>query len=582
MRKLLVLGFVLTALLFLGEDAAALGTWSPTGSMGVARYSHTLTRLCDGRVLVVGGTDASGYLASAELYDPASGTWTATGSMATDRTGHSATLLANCKVLVAGGWGATGHLSSAELYDPVSGTWSPTGSMAQGRSEHTAILLSDGKVLVAAGGAPGGWDTLGLASAELYDPASGTWSPTGSLITCAGEQGGRYFALGVRLADGRVLIAGGLPQGVTFANFSSAEIYDPASGSWSCTGSMAIGRRCGFTLTLLPDGKVLVAGGVTNWTSISTDKAELYDPATGTWTPTSPLPTTRQSHSATLLPSGKVLVAGGADMPFDFPPVNIVSRAELYDPATGTWSATGSLTAPRFGHRAALLLHGRVLVAGGFAPAGPSYQSVATAELYSEDSTPPALTLTTPAEGAVYTLNQVVLADYACADEPGGSGLASCVGDVPDGAAIDTASVGPNTFTVTTEDNTGNTASLTAAYSVVYSFSGFFAPVDNTPTFNLAKAGSAIPVKFSLGGDQGLDIFATGYPKSKEISCDTSALLDAIEATVTAGSSSLSYDPIADQYVYVWKTDKAWAGTCRQLIVRLDDGTDHMANFKFK
>jgi hypothetical protein len=198
------------------------------------------------------------------------------------------------------------------------------------------------------------------------------------------------------------------------------------------------------------------------------------------------------------------------------------------------------------------------------------------------DTTPPAITLTTPAQGAVYTLNQAVLADYTCEDEPGGSGLASCVGDVPDGAAIDTASVGPNTFTVTAEDSTENTASLTDAYSVVYSFSGFFRPVDNTPTLNLAKAGSAIPVKFSLGGDEGLSIFATGYPRWQKISCDTSALLDAIEETVTAGSSSLSYDAITDRYVYVWKTDKAWAGTCRQLIVRLDDGTDHMANFKFK
>jgi len=489
-------------------------------------------------------------------------------------SGYTATLLQNCEVLVAGGYGATGPLSSAELYDPVSDTWSPTGSMAQARNEHTAVLLSNGKVLVAAGGAPGGGDTFGLASAELYDPASGTWSPTGSLITCAGEQGGRYLAVGVRLADGRVLIAGGLPQGVTFANFSSAEIYDPASGSWSCTGSMAIGRRYGFTLTLLPDSKVLVAGGTTSWTGTLTDKAELYDPGTGTWTPTSPVPTTRSSHSATLLPSGKVLVAGGIDTP-----VNIASLAELYDPAAGSWSPTGSLTAPRTGHRAALLLDGRVLVAGG---AGPGSLPMATAELYSEDSTPPALTLTTPAEGAVYTLNQVVLADYACADEPGGSGLASCVGDVPDGAAIDTASVGPNTFTVTAEDNTGNTASLTRAYSVVYSFSGFFRPVDNTPTLNLAKAGSAIPVKFSLGGDEGLSIFATGYPKWQKISCDTSAPSDTIDETVTAGSSSLSYDPVADQYVYVWKTDKAWAGTCRQLMVRLDDLTDHVANFKFK
>jgi len=198
------------------------------------------------------------------------------------------------------------------------------------------------------------------------------------------------------------------------------------------------------------------------------------------------------------------------------------------------------------------------------------------------DTTPPAITLTTPAGGAIYTLNQVVLADYGCEDEPGGSGVASCVGDASDGAAIDTTSVGPNTFTVTAEDNAENIASLTHAYSVVYSFSGFFRPVDNIPTLNLAKAGSAIPVKFSLSGNQGLSIFATGYPKWQKINCDTSVPLDIIEETVTAGSSSLSYDPIADRYVYVWKTDRAWAGTCRQLIVRLDDGTDHIANFKFK
>ena len=131
---------------------------------------------------------------------------------------------------------------------------------------------------------------------------------------------------------------------------------------------------------------------------------------------------------------------------------------------------------------------------------------------------------------------------------------------------------------------TNNAASDTSPdwQPLVYDFTGFFAPVDNTPTLNVAKAGSAIPVKFSLNGDQGLDIFATGYPKSLQIDCDTSASVDGIEQTVTAGSSSLSYDPIADQYVYVWKTDKAWAGTCRQLVAMLNDGTDHVANFKFK
>lgn len=118
------------------------------------------------------------------------------------------------------------------------------------------------------------------------------------------------------------------------------------------------------------------------------------------------------------------------------------------------------------------------------------------------------------------------------------------------------------------------------SYTVVYPFAGFYSPVDNLPMLNGAKAGSAIPVKFSLGGDQGLAIFAVGYPKSQKISCDSSALIDVVEETVTAGSSSLSY--AGGQYHYVWKTDKAWFGTCRQLTVRLNDSTVHVANFKFK
>lgn len=121
---------------------------------------------------------------------------------------------------------------------------------------------------------------------------------------------------------------------------------------------------------------------------------------------------------------------------------------------------------------------------------------------------------------------------------------------------------------------------------VAYNFSGFFSPVDNPgpgPSFifNKAKAGSAIPVKFSLDGDQGLDIFAAGYPRSEQVDCTAASSMDSIEETVTAGGSSLSYDPATDQYTYVWKTNKAWAGSCRKLTVRLADGTDHIAYFNF-
>jgi hypothetical protein len=115
-----------------------------------------------------------------------------------------------------------------------------------------------------------------------------------------------------------------------------------------------------------------------------------------------------------------------------------------------------------------------------------------------------------------------------------------------------------------------------------YDFAGFFSPVDNPPTTNVVKAGSAIPLKFSLGGDKGLDIFAAGYPQSGTIPADPNASMDDIEQTVTAGESSLSYDAASDQYTYVWKTEKAWSGQTRQLVLKLDDDSEHKANFQFK
>jgi hypothetical protein len=115
-----------------------------------------------------------------------------------------------------------------------------------------------------------------------------------------------------------------------------------------------------------------------------------------------------------------------------------------------------------------------------------------------------------------------------------------------------------------------------------YNFSGFFQPVDNVPTLNVAKAGSAIPVKFSLGGNQGLNIFQSGSPHVTTVSCSTNAPMDTIEATVTAGSSSLQYDATANQYSYVWKTDSSWAGTCKQFDLGLNDGSTHTFLVQFK
>ena len=168
-------------------------------------------------------------------------------------------------------------------------------------------------------------------------------------------------------------------------------------------------------------------------------------------------------------------------------------------------------------------------------------------------------------------------ANWTAADAE--SGLAT---PVSGSVALDTSSVGTKSASApAAEDNVGHVAGAVCLYTVVFDFRGFFRPVDNPPTLNVVKAGSGVPVKFSLVGDQGLDVFAAGYPVSHGVDCNTSAPVDTVEQTVAAGGSSLSYDAVADQYVYVWKSDKAWAGTCRRLDVTLIDGTRHVAHFKF-
>jgi hypothetical protein len=142
--------------------------------------------------------------------------------------------------------------------------------------------------------------------------------------------------------------------------------------------------------------------------------------------------------------------------------------------------------------------------------------------------------------------------------------------------------VGATTVNVTATDAAGNTTTRSFTVTVSYNFAGFFPPVDNPPTFNLANAGQAIPVRFSLSGDKGLNIFAAGYPVSVAIGCMSGTPADPIEETVVAGNSHLSYNAATDQYQYVWKTDGAWSGTCRQLIVKLIDGSTYTANFQFK
>jgi N-acetylneuraminic acid mutarotase len=366
---------LLGAVLVLGQpSASAIVSFNNTGSLATARQDHTATLLPNGKVLVAGGYTGGNNgvdLASAELYDPASGAWTATGSLALARSFHSATLLPNGEVLVVGGYS---QISSAELYDPASGTWTATGSLAAGRYGHTATLLPNGKVLVTGGFSGTNFDVL--SSAELYDPDSGTWTATASLATA------RAFHTATLLPDGRVLIAGG--DTTSSGSLASAEMYDPMTGTWSATGNLNA-ARAHHTATLLPNGKVLVAGGSNGFDN--PENAEVYNPANGAWSNTFSLFPARGSHTATLLPNGTVLVAGG----FNNDTTTTFANAQLYNLANGSWTTTGDLGAARTYQTATLLSDGKVLVAGGVNIAndtqvGTKYTQLASAELYDSAS----------------------------------------------------------------------------------------------------------------------------------------------------------------------------------------------------
>ncbi len=333
--------------------------FKPTGSMSTARACHTATLLNDGKVLVAGGQTTSGSAgATAELYDPSIGSFTTTGSMAISRAFHTGTLIKDGKVLVAGGVDSNGgSLTAAEVYDPAAGTFMATGNLSTGRAQHTATLLNGGKVLIAGGRTFGNPVDTDLTTAELFDPSTGTFSVTGSMSTA------RSNHTATLLNDGKVLLVGGITNESVSA---TAELYDPSTESFTTTGSMG-NARSNHTATLLNNGKVLVAGG-------GAAVAEIYDPANGSFAATGNMETTRVYHTATLLTDGTVLVAGGYDGN------RVLSSTEVFDPVAGTFTSVADMTTARLCHTATLLAKSQVLVTGG--NGSNNVGSLASAELY--------------------------------------------------------------------------------------------------------------------------------------------------------------------------------------------------------
>jgi WD40 repeat protein len=273
------------------------------------------------------------------------------GTLLTSRGGHTATLLADGKVLVAGGADATAHeFASAELFDPNSGSFTATGSMSVARSGHAATLLPNGKVLITGGDDSGG---NALASAEVFDPSTGTFSSTGNMNTA------RAGHIAILRSDGKILVAGG-------SDSSPAELYDSASGTFANIGNPVEFDR-ESTQTPLANGKILVAGGVHGIAALQS--ANLLDPGTTAFTPTGNMSSTRAQHTATILADGRVMIVGGwnghAPDASDDPPWDPLN-ADIYDPSSGSFSPpAGRMSITRIGHTATRLASGSVLVAGG-------------------------------------------------------------------------------------------------------------------------------------------------------------------------------------------------------------------------
>jgi len=343
--------------------------FTTTGALQIARRSPALALLQNGKVLVVGG--ASTYWGSqgddraknqtAEIYDPSTGQFSPV-ALTRSVTAASATTLADGRVLIAGGYDAYARqaTSGASIYDPATGAVTNTGSLLQARRLHTATLLPDGRVLIA-GGAPGG------ATAELYDPA------TGQFTSLPAMSAPRVEHTATLLHTGKVLLVSG----------RSSELFDPATRTFGSVASTAY-LRSHHTATLLLDGRVLLAGGdLDPATAYGNTEAETYDPATSAFTRltssslgSSAMRWPRHGHSATLLPDGRVLLAGGHDGPWSAQDPYYwrnSATTEAFDPVAGRFAFGISMTRVRSDHSAILLKSGRVLLVGGQGPIAGSW-----------------------------------------------------------------------------------------------------------------------------------------------------------------------------------------------------------------
>jgi N-acetylneuraminic acid mutarotase len=346
--------------------AVTVGAAAP---LATARSNHTSTQLTNGKLLVAGGqaaAPASTPLTSAELYDLFANTWSAAAALPVARTDHTATLLDNGRVLIVGGRSnaaSEAALNTAVLYDPTSNTWSNAGNLADARSQHTATRLRSGKILVVGGKN----NATVLASAELYDPATNAWTNAGSLAAARRFHTATAATAGI---NDDVFVIGGSDTGSAGVAFglSSIERYSISSNSWFTLTQQLSDPRYSHTATALPNGDILVAGGLTarlsglSLVSASHDRIERFDFVTFAVSNAGQLRDVRGRHSATLLPSGKLMLIGGVN---DGISTTYLQSIETFDPAAGSSTLEPAMATARVNHTATLIPTGAVIAVGG-------------------------------------------------------------------------------------------------------------------------------------------------------------------------------------------------------------------------
>jgi N-acetylneuraminic acid mutarotase len=461
--------------------------------------------------------------------------------------GFSSSAVVQGKIYVFGNENWTGYPYNKDwvnVYDPETDSWSARTSMPQ--SVYVRVAAVDDIIYVFGSsiGDPNIRENL-VTSVFKYNPATDVWTQL------ADNPNARMIS-SVAALNGKIYVMGGQSEEFAFSN--ALDVYDPETDTWEYNVAPLPTARS-WIEAIGANGKVYAVGG---WNGSGLSTVEAYDPLTNTWSTVQNMPISMWDTAYNIVEKdGKIYIVGGCTGGS----CNMFPDVYIYDISQNTWSPTNGETPeiPNYPIQRAggitALVDNTIYSIGGYVYGTFFSESYA----YNLSGIPPVLTETsTPTETLLPTET-----------------ITPTETQVPTYEPTPTFTPLSPTETATTEPTQVSTPTPS------FVFTGFFPPVDNLPILNVAKAGSAIPVKFSLGADFGLDIIASGYPASSETACGTTPE-DAIDQTITDSTRGLQYDAATNQYTFIWKTNKSWSGTCRTFKIIFTDGTIQKAKFRFK